>query len=134
MSANNFDLISDLLAPETRTLDLGGYTKSKAGQLLTVNVSASGVEEALTRKVIGQTFDEKGNIASVTYAEESISERWERIRKVVAILFDLPLDKVRQFNDDLLQWLFAEGMAVYRAYYAERHDFLANDSTPTTTT
>lgn len=134
MSADNFALIEDLLAPETRTLDLGEYAKAKAGQLLTVHVNANGVEEAISRNVEHQTFDASGKVIETFYSPETSAQKFARFRKVVSILFNLTPEGAARLNDDLLQWLFMQGMELYHAYHKERRDFLPENSTPTITT
>ena len=95
---SNLDLITPLLARETRPLDLGGYADAYAGNLLQVNVNAPGVVE-LAAKV-----DRNVNDLSV-------------VRATIGALFDLPMDKVSQLDDSFVIWLYSEGLRIYTEYH-----------------
>jgi hypothetical protein len=135
---DNFELIADLMRPETKELDLGGYAKSKAGTMLTVQVNAVGVEYIYwgRARIVHQELDSSGKVSAIDtrYDAEPLDAEVKRRRKVVEVLFGMSADKVAAIQDDLLGWLYNEGWRTYTEYHAERRNFLAPGSNDTTTT
>jgi|GEM_PF-6654313 len=91
-----------LLEKQTRPLDVGGYAPQFAGQVLQVWVNPP----ALYDDFVNASADHGGRDM----------DKW---RRVVSILFEMPLEAVQAMDDDLVTWLFTNGYRVYDEYHEE---------------
>ncbi len=97
----NTDILIPLLVKEYRELDFGEYAEHYRGQKLSVWVNAPAViEEIMTR-----ARDDNSN--------------YDAFRASVAILFELPLEKVQHMDDVLMLWLFGEGTKAYNEFHED---------------
>lgn len=117
------DPLEELMQPEVRELDLGGYDVSKKGVTLKVHVNAPGVLAEYWGR--GQTLNQKtgpdGKVVEVeTRIDPSpVGEERERRCKVVAVLYGRPIEQIRRADDTLLLWLYNEGYRLYNEFHAE---------------
>lgn len=98
--ANNLETLSALAAKQTRQLDLGDFADAERGKILDVWVNPPAIVEI---------------VRAVRDAEQD----YAHARRVVSILFDLPLDAVEKIDDLLVSWLFARGLDLYQQYHEE---------------
>lgn len=98
---NNLELLqqSGVLAKQFKPLDFGGYVAECAGQNFQVWVNPPGV------------FDD--------YVNASETRDMDRWRRIVSILFEIPLVEVNGMDDELVSWLFTEGISRYQEFHTE---------------
>lgn len=111
---NNLELLERQLAKVRRPVDLGEFADELKGNVYECWVNAPHIIELVQQEGTG----------AMDYAVR---------RKVVAILFDFPLEKVERLDDAVMLWLYAEGLTQYNVFHDSMKKKLSPASTPTST-
>lgn len=111
--SRNDEVLAKLVQPVTREVDLGHYSEQLKGESLTINLNVPHVVEIM-REREGQ-FD------------------FDTARGVVAALLETTPERLAKLGDELVIWIYNEGLEMYTEYHKSYRKNLNGGSEPAPT-
>jgi len=120
---SNQDVLTRFAAKELRDLDLSQYGSKYQGQVLKIWVNCPAIIQA---QLGGRAYsvtegtDAQGQVQrEIQYAEEPPDREFARKRKTAGLLYEMAPDFVDKLDDNLVEFLWTEGVRMYREYHEE---------------